>query len=241
MTRVQSLTSQNWRFRRRHLYRFRFSALDGYLNNTYLAMVTMKLAQMTKTSVPLRHVKISILILFCSIVLAYSNAQTRSDINGVSQLDHSVWGQTSEVFPNSTLPAMLGNRSLIPGMHVMSLVNDVKPTWLIISSDNELSINLRHETTTGLTSPTVSLLATALKTTGGSPQLSSGVAYERATGTNITQAGWTSPISVPLRVEGTLSLYDADLIVVMIVPYTGPSLTNSTTTASVLPQDQNVT
>jgi hypothetical protein len=153
----------------------------------------------------------------------------------------TVWAQTPEVFPNSTLPAILGNRSLIPGMHVMSLVNDVKPTWLIISSDNELSVNLRHETTTSLTSPTISLLATALKTTGGSPQLSSGVAYERATGTNITQAGWTSPISVPLRVEGTLSLYDADLIVVMIVPYTGPSLTNSTTTTSVLPQDQNVT
>jgi hypothetical protein len=198
----------------------------------------MKLARMTKASILLGQVKISILILFCSIVLVYSNVQTRSHINGVPQIDHAAWGQTSEVFPNSTLPAMLGNRSLIPGMHVMSLLNDVKPTWLIISSDNELSVNLRHETTTGLTSPTVSLLATALKATGGSPQLSSGVAYERATGTNITQAGWTSPISVTLRVEGTLSLYDADLIVVMIVPYTGPSSTNSTT--PVVPQDQNV-
>jgi hypothetical protein len=70
----------------------------------------------------------------------------------------------------------------------------------------------------------------------------SAVAYERATGTNITQAGWISPITVPIFVNGTLSLYDADLIVVMIVPYTGPSLTNSTSTnSSVLPQDQNVT
>jgi hypothetical protein len=155
----------------------------------------------------------------------------------------TVWAQTPEVFPNSTLPAILGNRSLIPGMHVMSLVNDVTPTWLIISSDNELSVNIRNEAATGVISPTVSLLATALRTTGSSPQMSpSAVAYERATGTNITQAGWISPITVPIFVEGTLSLYDADLIVVMIVPYTGPSLTNSTTTnSSLLPQDENIT
>jgi hypothetical protein len=179
------------------------------------------------------------------LILAMSAAATSSTSLEMASFIPShqiVWAQSSELFPNSTLPTVLGNRSLIPGMHVMSLVNDVKPTWLIVSSDNELSVNLRHETTTGQTSPTVSLLATALKTTGGSPPLSSGVAYERATGTNITQAGWVSPISIPLLVEGTLSLYDADLIVVMIVPYTGPSLTNLTnTTTPVLPQDQNVT
>jgi hypothetical protein len=65
-----------------------------------------------------------------------------------------------------------------------------------------------------------------------------GATFERLTGSNITQGGWTSPMTVPLRLEGTLSLYDADLIVVMIVPYTGLPLTNLTT--SVLPQ-QNPT
>lgn len=209
-------------------------------------MVTMKLTRMTQASLlvlRLRHTKISILVLLCFLVMGYFGVQIRFDSKGSFQLDNEVWGQTPEVFPNSTLPAMLGNRSLIPGMHVMSLVSDVKPTWLIVSSDNELSVNMRYEAATGVTSPTVSLLATALKTTGGSAQISpSAVAYERATGTNITQAGWISPITVPIFVEGTLSLYDADLIVVMIVPYTGPLLTNSTTTnSSVLPQDQNVT
>jgi hypothetical protein len=58
--------------------------------------------------------------------------------------------------------------------------------------------------------------------------------YERLTGANITHAGWISPATVPIRLEGTLSLYDADLIVVMIDPYTGSPLTNST--MSVLPQ-----
>jgi hypothetical protein len=179
-------------------------------------------------------------LLILTMSAAISSAGPRTPSLHFHQI---VWAQTSELFPNSTLPAVMGNRSLIPGMHVMSLVNDVEPTWLIISSDNELSVNMRYESATGVTSPTVSLLATALKTTGGSAQISpSAVAYERATGTNITQAGWISPITVPIFVEGTLSLYDADLIFVMIVTYTGPLLTNSTTTnSSVLPQDQNVT
>jgi hypothetical protein len=154
-------------------------------------------------------------------------------ITGFLSLDHLVWAQTSEIFPNSTVSAALGNKSLIPGMHVMSLVDGVKPTWLIISSDNELSVNIRYDGSGNLTAPTVSLLATALKTTSSAPQVP-GATFERLTGANITQAGWASPATVPIRVEGTLSLYDADLIVVMIVPYTGSPLTNST--MSVLPQ-----
>ena len=166
------------------------------------------------------------------IVLAAADTQ-RLHITGFLQLDRLVWAQTSEIFPNSTVPGVPGNKSLIPGMHVMSLVSGVKSTWLIISSDNELSVNIRYDGTGNLTAPTVSLLATALKTTSSEPQMPRPVS-ERLTGSNITQAGWTSPATVPIRVEGTLSLYDADLIVVMIVPYTGLPLTNSTISA--LPQ-----
>ena len=149
------------------------------------------------------------------------------------QLDHRVWAQTSEIFPNSTASATLANKSLIPGMHVMSLVSGIKSTWLIISSDNELSVNIRYDGTGNITAPAVSLLATALKTTSSAPQVRASTS-ERLTGSNITHAGWMSPATVPIRLEGTLSLYDADLIVVMIVPYTGSPLTNST--MSVLPQ-----
>jgi hypothetical protein len=143
------------------------------------------------------------------------------------------WAQPgSDLFPNATSSALLGNRSVIPGMHVMSLMNDVKPTWLIISSDNELSVNLRY-TGSNVTAPAVSLLATALETAASAPnpQIPRGATFERLTGTNVTQAGWVSPITVPLQLQGSSSLYDSDLIVVMIVPYTGtPFVTNSTTT-----------
>jgi len=192
-------------------------------------MVTMGLSHMTQG----RFV-MAILALFILTVVGAADTQRLFHATGFLQLDHAVWAQTPEIFPNSTASAMLGNRSLIPGMHVMSLVNDVKSTWLIISSDNELSVNIRYDGTGNLTAPTVSLLATALKTTSSAPQVP-GATFERLTGANVTQVGWTSPITVPLRLEGTLSLYDADLIVVMIVPYTGLPLTNSTT--SVLPQE----
>jgi hypothetical protein len=174
-----------------------------------------------------------ILALVILNVLVAADTQRPFHIMGFLQLDHLVWAQTSEIFPNSTASTIPGNKSLIPGMHVMSLVDGVKPTWLIISSDNELSVNIRYDGSGNLTAPTVSLLATALKTTSSAPQVP-GATFERLTGANLTQAGWASPATVPIRVEGTLSLYDADLIVVMIVPYTGSPLTNST--MSVLPQ-----
>ena len=104
------------------------------------------------------------------IVLAAADTQ-RLHITGFLQLDRLVWAQTSEIFPNSTVPGVPGNKSLIPGIHVMSLVSGVKSTWLIISSDNELSVNIRYDGTENLTAPTVSLLATALKTTSGEPQM----------------------------------------------------------------------
>ena len=179
---------------------------------------------------------ITILALLILTVVSTPSSQRFFHSAVFLQAEHVAWAQTSEIFPNSTSPAMLGNRSLIPGMHVMSLVHDVKPTWLIISSDTELSVNIRYNGIGNLTAPSVSLLATALKTTSGAPQMP-GATFERLTGSNITQGGWTSPMTVPLRLEGTLSLYDADLIVVMIVPYTGLPLTNLTT--SVLPQQNS--
>ncbi len=179
------------------------------------------------------RITMTILTLLILTVIGAPGTQRLFHSTGFLQAEQVVWAQTSEIFPNSTTSAMLGNRSLIPGMHVMSLVHDVKPTWLIISSDTELSVNIRYNGIGNLTAPSVSLLATALKTTSGAPQVP-GATFERLTGSNITQGGWTSPMTVPLRLEGTLSLYDADLIVVMIVPYTGLPITNLTT--SVLPQ-----
>jgi len=180
-----------------------------------------------------RLLTIPILALVIIILLGPPDTQRLFHSSAFLQLDHPVWAQPSEIFPNSTAAATLGNKSLIPGMHVMSLVSGVKPTWLIISSDNELSVNIRYDGIGNITAPSLSLLATAIKTTSSLPQVPRPAA-ERLTGSNITQAGWISPATVPIRLEGTLSLYDADLIVVMIVPYTGSPLTNST--MSMLPQ-----
>jgi hypothetical protein len=115
----------------------------------------------------------------------------------------------------------------------MSLVNGIKSTWLIISSDNELSLNLRY-TGTG-TTPAVSLFATALKNTtlGQQGTLSQNQSFQRLTGSNVTNAGWVSPLTVPIRLNGDMSLYDADLIIVMIVPLNNSTLGSNTTTATI--------
>lgn len=134
-------------------------------------------------------------------------------------------------FPNAT-SAVPGNQSIIPGLHVMSLVNGVKLTWIILSSDNELSVNLRY--TGNATTPPVSLLATALKNPV-QPQSSGELntsAFERSAGSNITNLGWISPSTIPIRLEGGMSLYDADLIIVMVVPNTAsPLISNSSSLA----------
>lgn len=144
-------------------------------------------------------------------------------------------GQTlggNSLFPNATT-SVASNQSIIPGLHVMSLVNGVKLTWIIISSDDELSVNLRYAGNG--TAPSVSLLATALKIPV-EPQIPGGTnasAYLRLEGSNTTSTGWVSPATIPVKVQGGMSLYDTDFIVVMVVPYTPPpAVSNSSSTIS---------
>ena len=66
---------------------------------------------------------IPILCLVILTMLGNADTQRLYHSTGFFQLDHRVWAQSSEIFPNSTASATLGNKSLIPGMHVMSLVN----------------------------------------------------------------------------------------------------------------------
>ena len=116
---------------------------------------------------------IPILAFVILILLGAPDTQRLFHSSTFLQLNHPAWAQSSEIFPNSTASAIPGNKSLIPGMHVMSLVSGVKSTWLIISSDNELSVNIRYDGTGNITAPTVSLLATAIKTTSSAPQVTS--------------------------------------------------------------------
>ena len=120
-------------------------------------------------------------------------------------------------------------QSLVPGIHGMSIVQGVKFTWVIISSDNEISVNLRYlgnSTGTGnSTTPAVTIVATALTNpiqvsqTNGDRNTSN--AQSTMGGSQILNAGWQSPSSVTIKIEGNSSLYDADLVTVVASPYTG--------------------
>ncbi|MGB7676462.1 MAG: hypothetical protein WBL54_08065 [Nitrososphaeraceae archaeon] len=108
----------------------------------------------------------------------------------------------------------------------MSIVQGVKFTWVIISSDNEISVNLRYINSTGnSTTPAVTLVATALTNpvqvsqTNGDRNTSN--AQTTMGGSQILNAGWQSPSSVTIKIEGSSSLYNADLVTVVASPYTG--------------------
>jgi hypothetical protein len=118
-------------------------------------------------------------------------------------------------------------QSLVPGIHGMSIVQGVKFTWVIISSDNEISVNLRYlgNSTGNSTTPAVTLVATALTNpvqvsqTNGDTNTSN--VQTTMGGSQILNAGWQSPSTVTIKIEGNSSLYDADLVTVVASPYTG--------------------
>jgi hypothetical protein len=111
-------------------------------------------------------------------------------------------------------------QSLVPGIHGMSIVQGVKFTWVIISSDKEVSVNLRY--LGNGTSPPVTIVATVLTNptqSNNTKNPSSGPTT--LGGSQILHAGWTSPNSLTIKIEGNSSLYEADLVTVVASPYTG--------------------
>ena len=124
--------------------------------------------------------------------------------------------------------SIVSAQSLVPGIHGMSIVEEVKFTWVIVSSDKEISANLRYLGNT--TAPPITIVATALtgpsQTNNTQSQLGTGLgAYVGAQttmgGSQVLNAGWTSPNSLVIKIEGNSSLYDADLITLVASPYTG--------------------
>ena len=116
-------------------------------------------------------------------------------------------------------------QSLVPGIHGMSVVEGVKFTWVIISSDSEISINLRY---LGLgSSPSITVVATALT----NPSETSGTPSTMAGSQNLN-AGWVSPSSVTIKLDGGSTLYDADLITVVASPYGTAIQPNATSTTN---------
>ncbi len=114
-------------------------------------------------------------------------------------------------------------QSLVPGIHAMSIVQGVKFTWVIISSEKEISVNLRYAGNS--TTPAVTLVATALtnsiQANKTNDNQSTSTAPTTMGGSQIMNAGWQSPSSITIKIEGNSSLYDADLVTVVASPYTG--------------------
>jgi hypothetical protein len=173
------------------------------------------------------------LIITVTVFSSIFSSATFGQVQGQGQGQGEQLG-TSSFFPNAT-SRLPGVPTIIPGLHAMSLVNGIKSTWLIISTDNELSLNLRY-TGTATTTPAVALFATALKNTtlGQQGTLPQGQSFQRLTGSNVTKAGWVSPLTIPIKLNGGMSLYDADLVIVMIVPLTNSSLAGNNTASSSL-------
>jgi hypothetical protein len=106
-----------------------------------------------------------------------------------------------------------------------SIVEGVFFTWVIISSDNEISINLRY--VGDGTTPPISVAATALSGQGKP------VTMEGSTSLN---AGWSSPSTVDIELKGGSSLYDSNSLNVVALPLGSSPPLPSTATATVKPQ-----
>ena len=74
-------------------------------------------------------------------------------------------------------------QSLVPGIHALSTAKDVLFTWVILSSEKEISINLRYIGAS--TSPPLTILATAY--TNQKPTT--------IAGSQVLNASWISPSS----------------------------------------------
>ena len=123
--------------------------------------------------------------------------------------------------------SIVSAQSLVPGIHGMSIVEGVKFTWVIVSSDKDISVNLRYLGNT--TAPPITIVATALTSPShtNNTQSQSGTdvgadvgSQTTMGGSQVLNAGWTSPNSLVIKIEGNSSLYDADLITVVASPYT---------------------
>jgi hypothetical protein len=101
---------------------------------------------------------------------------------------------------------------LEPGIHGTSNLPDTKITGVTISSDREISIDLRYTGTAASSPPVVIAVSGLTNRTEQSP----------IEGSQILNEGWVSPASLTITVNGSSSLYDANLVSVVASPYGSP-------------------
>jgi hypothetical protein len=142
----------------------------------------------------------------------------------LQQAQRSLEANQKKLAPVSPEPVPDVVPSAVQWIHGDSMVDGVFFTWVIISSDNELSVNLRYVGDS--TTPPVSLAATALtKSGGGEP-----VTMKGSTSLN---AAWSSPSTVNIELTGGSSLYDSNSIDVVASPLgSSPPLPSTATESS---------
>jgi hypothetical protein len=122
---------------------------------------------------------------------------------------------------------------LVPGMHGISTVPEVKFTWVIISSDHDISLNIRYSGNG--TTPPVTLTATAFANPKATDGFLNQTSMLTTIGTSqILNGGWSSPSSIVLTFNEIPSLLDADLVTVVASPYA--SIPQSASPITAIPQ-----
>jgi hypothetical protein len=117
------------------------------------------------------------------------------------------------LFPDATA------QILVPGFHGISMIPGLKFTWVIISNDHELSLNIRYSGNG--TTPPVTLTVTAL----ANPKATDVILNQTSMPTTIAasqviSAGWSSPNSITIKFNEIPSLLKADIVTVVASPYT---------------------
>lgn len=106
---------------------------------------------------------------------------------------------------NSSTSATVPNPSIIQEIRGTSLVKDVWFTWVIISSDNELSINLRYIGAGPPPPLSIAAIALAKNNEGKTVTMKGSAALP---------SEWNSPNTVTVNLNGDSTLYDSTSIIV---------------------------
>ena len=125
-------------------------------------------------------------------------------------------GLVPSSFAQSEQVDSLSNKAqtLERGIYGISNVPSVKITGVTISSEKDISINLRYNGTEA-TSPPIIIVANGL--TNRTEQVS-------IEGSQVLSEGWISPSNLTISVNGSSSLYDVNLVSVVATPYGSTAL-----------------
>ena len=100
-------------------------------------------------------------------------------------------------------------QTLERGIYGISNVPNVKITGVTISSDKAISINLRYNGTEA-TSPPIIIVANALTNRTEQAPME---------GSQVLSEGWISPNRLTISINGNSSLYDVNLVSVVVSSY----------------------